>query len=103
MPIGLSQTRITADGVIKGSGTGFLRDVIVTTSKTGAGEVLIYDNASAATGTVIFRVQTAKSADATHGVSTIYDLPGRGMYFANGLYGDISGGTTAVQAYWDNA
>ena len=100
---GLTQNRITATGSITGSTefTGWLRKIIITTDITGAGEVLIYDDAAAATGTVIFRVQTAKSADATYGVSTTWDFPGAGVLFATGMYGDISGGTAAVQAYYD--
>ena len=100
---GLTQSRITADGSFTGATefAGWLRKVIITTGKTGAGEVLIYDDAAAATGTVIFRVQTAKSTDSTYGVSTTWDFPGAGVVFAKGMYGDVSGGTAAVQAYWD--
>jgi hypothetical protein len=100
---GLVQNRITADGSITGATefTGWLRKIIITTDITGAGEVLIYDDAATATGTVIFRVQTAHSGDATFGISTTWDFPGAGVLFEKGMYADISGGTAAVQAYWD--
>lgn len=75
---------VTAAGVIQG-GPAVLSGVVLALS--GAGTIKIYDNASAATGTVLF---TATLAAAGH---VHFDYPGSGVQALKGLYLAISAGT----------
>lgn len=103
MAKGLDQTRATSDGSITGaslSREGWLRKIIMNVDSSDTGEILVYDNYSAATGTVICRACKAASA-APDDVSYDIDFPGAGVRFSSGLYVDLSGGCTAAQVYWD--
>src|SRR3990172_4713876 len=98
MSKGLKTSRRTSDGQFH-TGVGWLRKALVTTDDSGIGEALLYDGTDA-TGILIFRGTGPDSSTAdTFGVSTNFDFPGAGVLFETGLYLDLSGGTTAVQAY----
>ena len=57
--------------------------------KTGVNdEILIYDNASAASGTVLLEI------DETTAGTITYRIPGDGIIFENGLYADMPANTT---------
>ena len=99
---GLIQNRLTEDGSVTGATVfeGWLRKIIITGDSSNVAEIIVYDNSGGASGTVICRyVAAASAADKT--VSTPVDFPGAGVKFAYGMYLDMSGGTTAVQVYWD--
>ena len=80
----VAATNVTAAGVIA-DGPVVLAGVILALS--GAGTIKIYDNASAATGTVLF---TATLAAAGH---VHFDYPGNGVQALNGLFLAVSAGT----------
>jgi hypothetical protein len=90
---------LTASGVAVDSGPGWLRDLHITVTNA-IGEVLVYDNASASSGTLLAD-PTVAAAAAAGGATSHFFWPGAGVYFENGLYIVLSGGTTSVQPYWD--
>lgn len=75
----------TADGAVWANGSGRLAGVTVITDKTNDATVILYDNASAASGTKLFEgacpgTEDSKHFNFTHPVS-----------FKNGMYLDITG------------
>lgn len=82
---------LAIDGVIF-AGRVRLKGLTVTVSSAGAA-LIVYDNASAASGTKVTEVSTA-----VVGVVNIL-LPGEGILAENGLYLDING-AAAVTAYY---
>tara|TARA_E500000318_G_scaffold38835_1_gene37431 strand:+ start:770 stop:1066 length:297 start_codon:yes stop_codon:yes gene_type:complete len=61
----------------------------ITNHKTGAsGDIIIYDNASAASGDVVMEV------DETVAGAIAFDIPGDGIMFHNGLYASLPANTS---------
>ncbi len=78
-------------GVVKAS-PGRLLKVVVTTTFAGAGGLMtFYDNASAASGTVLLAIPTATAA----GVVYTIDLPALNGIFA-GIGGTLSAGAVTI-------
>ena len=74
----------TADAVIrvdKAIATG----VQIITDGTNDATLILYDNASAASGTEIFKIVVTGTDDALP-----INLPNNGMYCKNGIYADIT-------------
>jgi hypothetical protein len=85
----------TADGVIQAKPT-ILAGVHINTDGTNNALVVLYDNASAASGTVVFQ-QTVTGADE----SIPFSMPDGGVYCKNGLYADITTvGTMSFVVYF---
>jgi hypothetical protein len=94
-------TSVTLSGsltgqVIKGS-PGRALKLIVTTALAGSGGVLsLYDNASAASGTVLYSLPVATSAINVAGSVVTIDLPAaNGIYLANPS-GTITSGAVTI-------
>ncbi|MBK8184270.1 MAG: hypothetical protein IPK63_15885 [Candidatus Competibacteraceae bacterium] len=79
---------VTADGVVKAK-NGVLYSVLLTAGDAAAGSIILYDNASAASGTIL---ATLKAAQGT----TVQWSPGCGYVFTNGIYADIGGASAAA-------
>ena len=86
--ITVQMTAVTADGAIKAA-PGALCSVVLT-GGSDAATLVLYDNASAASGTVLL---TLKAAAATSIVFT----PAQAAAVGKGIYADITG--TAAAAY----
>jgi hypothetical protein len=84
----------TSDGIISNA-PGRLHGICVGANGTDAATVIIYDNASAATGTVLAKVIV--DATATH--ENIV-LPEQGVEALNGLYLDIGGTGAECVVYY---
>lgn len=83
---------VTADGIVKAK-NGVLYSVLLTAGDAAAGSVILYDNASAASGTIL---ATLKAATGT----SVQWSPECGYVFANGIYADIGGlGAAAYVVY----
>lgn len=67
---------------------GRLKGFIVNHSTGVTEEILIYDNASAASGNVLLEID-----ETTQGTIT-YEIPGDGIIFADGLYVSLPANTT---------
>lgn len=81
-------TAVTTDAVVKAS-NGVLYAVLLTAGDAAAGSVVLYDNASAASGTIL---ATLKAATGT----TVQWSPPVGYVFTNGIYADIGGASAAA-------
>ena len=82
-------TRLTADGVGY-AGACFLVGFTITGDGTNAGVVLIYDHASAASGTVVGEGRFASTA-----MGSVM-LPGPGRWCESGLFVDLTTCTVVV-------
>ena len=74
----------TADAVIRNT-KAILTGVQVITDGTNDATIVIYDNASGATGTALFKATVTGANDTEH-----FPLPDGGVYAENGLYADIT-------------
>lgn len=81
---------LTASGAIKAA-PGQLFKVNITKVATGAGSVIIYDNPSAASGTVLFNGDGLAQAS-----FILDDGAGTGVKSATGLYCALAGTTNAT-------
>lgn len=79
---------ITADGVVKAA-PGSLVSVLLTAGDAAAASIVLYDNASAGSGTVL---ATLKAAQGT----SVQWSPECGYVAANGIYADITGASAAA-------
>lgn len=79
---------VTADGIVKAT-NGVLYSVLLTAGDAAAGSVILYDNASAASGTIL---ATLKAATGT----SVQWSPECGYVFTNGIYADIGGSGAAA-------
>lgn len=87
-----SHANVTADGAIK-TKSGQLVSVLLS-SGGAAATLILYDNASAASGTVLATIKTATNNDSNQW------SPAVPYVFANGIYADISGtGASATVVY----
>ena len=85
----------TADGVIRAS-KGILTGVQIITDGTNDATLVLYDNASAATGTAVFKITVTGTDDAIP-----INLPNNGVYCTNGIYADITtAGTMGYIVYF---
>lgn len=91
MQTDVKSTYRTDDGVIA-AGRYRLKGLTVTVTSAGAA-LAVYDNASAASGTILLNVSTAST-----GTFPVV-IPGEGILAENGLYLDING-AAAVTAYY---
>lgn len=82
---------LVADGALVGYRTR-LKGLYVTVTSAGAA-LIVYDNASAASGTALLTIST--DTVGTHNVI----IPGEGILAENGLYLDING-AAAVTAFY---
>ena len=80
----------TADGAIKAAG-GLLHGILLCPDGTNAVTAILYDNATAASGTILARVITPGTAS---DLTSFYPA----LPFSNGLYLDI-GGVGSPRAY----
>lgn len=70
-----------------------LRGVVVNTSSGGSGDVIFYDNASAASGTVLLEVDEKS-------VSTVdIIIPGDGILAKNGVYASLPSNVSVTIFY----
>ena len=81
----------TADGVIRAS-KGILTGVHLISDGTNDATLVIYDNASAGTGTEVFKITISGTDD-----SIPINLPNNGVYCTNGIYADIT--TAGTMSY----
>lgn len=77
----------TTSGVVRGS-AGYYHGYIVTTV-TATGPINVYDNASAASGTIVDVIPATTAA----GTQRVLPAP---VPMANGIYADFSGGATGA-------
>jgi len=91
MQTDVKSSYLTGDGAIFAERTR-LRGMTVTVTSAGAA-LVVYDNASAASGTALLTVSTAST-----GTFPVV-IPGEGILAQNGLYLDING-AAAVTAYY---
>ena len=70
-----------------------LRGVVVNTSSGTTGDVIFYDNASAASGTVLLEVD-----EKSQGMTDII-IPGDGILAKNGIYVSLPANVTATAFY----
>jgi hypothetical protein len=91
MQTDVKSTYLTADGAIF-AGRARLKGLTVTVTSAGSA-LVVYDNASAASGTAILTVSTASTG------TFPVNIPGEGIRADNGLYLDING-AAAVTAYY---
>lgn len=70
-----------------------LRGVVVNTTSGGSGDVIFYDNASAASGTVLLEVdeKTASTVDII--------IPGDGILAKNGVYASLPSNVSVTIFY----
>ena len=80
-----SLDEFTADGAVWDNGKGLLKGVMVITDGTNPADVILYDNASAASGVKVFE---GGCAGADRSAWFEFDP---GISFKNGLYLDITG------------
>ena len=85
----------TADGVIRVDKT-IVTGVYINTDGANDATVVLYDNASAASGTEIFSQKVTGADD-----SIPFNLPDDGVYCKNGVYADITtAGTMSFIVYF---
>lgn len=84
----------TSDAAVLAS-PGWFCGVEIVTDGTNAATVIVYDNASAASGTVLFKGTVAGASN--FGGAT-YDIPVRAP---NGIYVDVTGTNAAYIIYFD--
>lgn len=82
MPTIVTSTTATADAAIQAA-PGFYYGIRVTGDGTNAGQVVVYDNASAASGTVIDDVRCTSTS------SSGEQMPGA-IRVKNGIYVDVT-------------
>ena len=82
----------TADAAIKAS-AGVLRGVALITDGTNLGTVVIYDNASAASGTVLFKMSASGASGGREAMNL--DIPA-----STGIYADVSGTGAGYIVYY---
>lgn len=70
-----------------------LRGVVIDTASGAVGNVIFYDNASAASGTVLLEVD-----EKSQGMSDII-IPGDGILARNGVYASLPANVTATIFY----
>ena len=70
-----------------------MRGVVVNTSSGATGNVIFYDNASAASGTVLLEVD-----EKAQGMTDII-IPGDGILAKNGIYVSLPSNVTATVFY----
>ena len=70
-----------------------LRGVVVNTASGATGDVIFYDNASAASGTVLLEVD-----EKSQGMTDII-IPGDGILAKNGIYVSLPANVTATVFY----
>lgn len=75
----------TADGVIRAD-KAILAGVHIITNGTADATLILYDNATAATGQEVFKQIVTGTND-----SVPYSMPDGGIYCTNGIYADITG------------
>lgn len=93
MQTDVKATYLTADGVVV-AGRARLKGLVVAVATLGANPVVIYDNASAASGTTIFSVSCAGVA----GTFCVV-IPGEGILAVNGLFCD-TGSAASITAFY---
>jgi len=87
----VSYIQLSADGVVKAS-PGELYGVTVIASSTGI--IRVYDNASAASGTLLWSSVSAVTA------GSVIHFGGNGIKAKNGLFFDLVSGTATVNVLY---
>lgn len=96
----LSSGRKTADAAIKASAAR-LGGVILLGDGTNAATVVLYDNATAATGTALAELVLAANATAPTGQRTaVLMFPVDGVAASNGIFADVTGTGAAYYVYY---
>lgn len=93
-----SSGRKTSDTAISAA-PSYLHGLILENDGTNASSVIIYDNASAASGTILAKILLPAS-------STVLSLPvtfNNPVMANNGIYADVSGTGCAVTVYYSPA
>lgn len=83
-----ASTEVTSDSVVTASG-GYLISVLLTAGSDAA-TVVLYDNASAASGTILATLKTSAA-----NISAEWS-PGQPIAVNNGIYADITGTNAAA-------
>lgn len=78
-------------------GPGKLRGLQVLADGTNAATVVIYDNPSAASGTILAKV----TVDATLTEASAGGIPSEGVWALTGLYADVTGTGAEFIVYYD--
>ena len=81
----------SGDGIVLNYGGGRILGFVVASTTAAAGDVIFYDNASAASGVVLCRISVPSTAV---GIATDYVSIYGGVHFMNGVYVDITDLTT---------
>jgi len=76
----VSSAAVTATGLLI-AGRGRLKQLTFTGNTSGNAALVLYDNASAGSGKILFQINAHLS-----NVPTPIDLPGEGILFTNGCY-----------------
>lgn len=92
----LSTGLITSSAVVS-THKDYLNGLLVVTDGTNTATVIVYDNASAASGTILAKLVVAGASN------TSSFLPVRGIQASNGLYVSISGTGAAAQVLYGAA
>src|SRR5882757_9804218 len=92
----LSTGLITASAVVSDH-KDYLNGVLITTDGTNAATVIVYDNASAASGKILAKGVVAGATNQFH---IAYH---RGLQASNGLYVSIAGTGAGAQVYFGAA
>ena len=95
---GSNVTHLTASGVVCAHPCK-LRKIVANFVKWA--QVIVYDNATAGSGTVLAKPNLPYAGSGTYGSSCVFDYPS--VYAENGLYCTFSGATdiTGVSVYFD--
>ena len=87
---------VTSSGIISAVGLGTFKGFVISNDHdTDEAQITIYDNASAASGTVIAKVVVGPDS-----TETLWLAQG-GVNFTNGLYCGIAAGTISASIYWE--
>jgi len=97
-PPGVRMTKLYASGVIVAAPCRMLK-ITLTVNATNDGTLLIYDSATAASGTVLYNATKTKPSAGR--MTYEIDFPQIGVYAAYGLYASLSGGAREVIVYYD--
>ena len=90
-----SSDRKTADGAILATG-GYLHGLILENDGTNASSVILYDNKSAASGTILAKIMLP----ATSTVLTLPVIFNNPISALNGIYADVTGTGCAVTVFY---
>lgn len=98
MQTDVKSAHLNASGVVSDMRTR-IKGIICTAANTNA-EIIIYDNASAASGTVLLRFDTGATGSATVFNTWSALIPGEGVLAQNGIYVDLVGSGATLTVFY---